>query len=490
MAAAVANQGGYPSAGMVTTHLLLPALTSIGRSDLAYQMLAKTNYPSWGYEVGIGATTPFELWNSVNSDGTVNTNQDGMNSLNHANFGACAEWFYRGILGINQLAPGFSAILVAPQVGGGLTSAQGVYDSIQGPIASAWQLTNNTLTLNVTIPANTTAEIQVPTTNAGAITESGVSAASSRGVTYVGVSNNAAVYTVGSGNYSFLSPYSVPVPPITINIATTNQTGTGTGTFYPSWTFVTTGSLIAGQLPSSMSGNFSEEAPGRSVGALTTSHSLGITLITNAGEVSSSTNYVTCGNGSGAGASLVYTLTGSTNGYMLTNITVYGGWANNGRDQQAYTVYYSTVAAPTNFIMLAVVNYTPSVASGIQSATQVTLTSPNGVLASNVAEVKFDFTSPASENGYCGYAGINVFGIASISPAAPAAMSAALLAPNSFVIDLGLLVAGRNYMIQSTTNLASGIWTTETNFVAGQSAAAFTNLISNYAETFYRVVGY
>jgi len=69
-------------------------------------------------------------------------------------------------------------------------------------------------------------------------------------------------------------------------------------------------------------------------------------------------------------------------------------------------------------------------------------------------------------------------------------MSAALLAPNSFVIDLGLLVAGRNYMIQSTTNLASGIWTTETNFVAGQSAAAFTNLISNYAETFYRVVGY
>ena len=39
--------------GMVTTHLLLPALTSIGRSDLAYQMLAKTNYPSWGFEVGL-----------------------------------------------------------------------------------------------------------------------------------------------------------------------------------------------------------------------------------------------------------------------------------------------------------------------------------------------------------------------------------------------------------------------------------------------------
>ena len=109
---------------------------------------------------------------------------------------------------------------------------------------------------------------------------------------------------------------------------------------------------------------------------------------------------MTCGNGTGpdgssAGSTIIYTLTGSTNGYNLTNITVYGGWANNGRDQQAYTVYYSTVSAPTNFIYLAVVNYNPSIASGIQSATRVTLTSSTGVLATNVAAVKFDFTSPA-----------------------------------------------------------------------------------------------
>jgi len=117
---------------MVTTHLLLPALTSIGRNDLAYQMLAKTNFPSWGFEVGVGATTIFELWNSVNADGTANVSQDAMNSFNHANFGGCAEWFYRDILGINPLAPGFTKILINPQPGGDLTSAQGSYDSIQG----------------------------------------------------------------------------------------------------------------------------------------------------------------------------------------------------------------------------------------------------------------------------------------------------------------------------------------------------------------------
>lgn len=417
LVAAVQAQNGHPSTGMNTTYMLMPTLTSIGRSDLAYQMLAKTDYPSWGYMLGLGATTIWERWNSVNADGTVNT--ESMNSLNHANFGTCAEWFYRGILGIDLLNPGFSKILINPQVGGGLTSAQGYYDSIQGRIVSAWSLTNNLLTLNLTIPANTTAQINVPTTNAAAITEGGVLAASSPGVTYVGVSNSIvsgvstntyAVYAVGSGSYVFASPFSIPTPPVPPTITTTNQTGSGSGTFYPNWTVMTNGSLIAGQPPSTALGNFSEEVPGRNINSVTTSNNLGLTLINGTTGVTCSTNYVTCGNGSGAGSTTIYTLAGAANGYTLTNITVYGGWADSGRDQQAYTVYYSTVAAPTNFISLAFVNYSPSIASGIQSATRVTLTSTTGVLAVNVAAVKFDFTSPTTPNGYCGYAAITVFG--------------------------------------------------------------------------------
>jgi alpha-L-rhamnosidase len=217
LAAAVSAQQGHPSTGMVTTHLLLPALTSIGRSDLAYQMLAKTDYPSWGLEIGVGATTITELWDSLNADGTANGNLDGMNSLNHANFGACAEWFYRGILGISQLAPGFREVLINPQPGGGLTSAQAYYDSIQGPISNAWSYSGNLFSMTVAIPPNTTAQIHVPTTNSGAITESGVPVASSPGVTFAGVSNNAAIYTVGSGSYVFSSPFSIPATPITVS---------------------------------------------------------------------------------------------------------------------------------------------------------------------------------------------------------------------------------------------------------------------------------
>jgi hypothetical protein len=195
---------------------------------------------------------------------------------------------------------------------------------------------------------------------------------------------------------------------------------------------------------------------------------------------------------------ITYTLSGSANGYDLTNITVYGGWADNGRDQQAYTVYYSKASAPTNFIALASINYNPSIAANSASATRVTLTSAAGVMAANVAAVKFDLTSPTSENGYCGYAQIAVFGtpsavfgLATIPPAVPAALNATPQTPDrNFIINVNSLVAGRNYMLQSTTDMASGIWNTETNFVATQSTVNLTNSVTTDAQKFYRIVGY
>lgn len=188
------------------------------------------------------------------------------------------------------------------------------------------------------------------------------------------------------------------------------ETGRGIGTFVPGWVVITNQSLIAGQTPSMAVGDFSLEAPGRSVNILTAGDNGALTKILGSNGYTTSTNYVTCGNGGDAGATLIYTLPGSVYGYNVTNITVYGGWADNGRDQQAYTVYYSTVASPSTFIPLAVVNNNPNVGNGIQSATRVSLSSAIGALATNVAAIKFDFTSPASENGYCGYDQITIFG--------------------------------------------------------------------------------
>ncbi len=206
--------------------------------------------------------------------------------------------------------------------------------------------------------------------------------------------------------------------PAALTVSTTNQTGAVP--FTPSWT-PTTDSLIAGISSSSSAGNFNEESQGgdRDVHSLTAGGSLTIDSV-GSPNTTCTPNYVTGGNGNGAGSSLIYTLPTSAHGYNLTNITVYSGWQDNGRDAQAYTVFYSTVADPQAFTALASVNYNPPVPGGIASANRVILSDPaGGVIAANVAAVKFDFTSPGSENGYVGYGAITVEGMAATNLTVP-----------------------------------------------------------------------
>lgn len=209
-------------------------------------------------------------------------------------------------------------------------------------------------------------------------------------------------------------------------ITTSNQHGSaGTYPFTPTWT-PAADSLIAGLTPATATGNFALDLTSRNVNSLTAGGSLSINPVAGntgpdpVGNGTTSSNYVTCGNGAGAGNTLVYTLPAATYGYNLTNITVYSGWQDNGRDGQFYTVYYSTVANPTNFVYLAVVSYNPSVPSSTPSANQVIISgATGGTIAANVAAVKFDFTFPASENGWVGYGAITVEGTAASSMATP-----------------------------------------------------------------------
>ena len=94
----------------------------------------------------------------------------------------------------------------------------------------------------------------------------------------------------------------------------------------PAWT-PASDSLIAGLVPSTASGNFSEEASGRNVNALTAGGNLTIATIANSfnSGTTAGTNYVTCGNAPGAGSTVTYTLPVSSYGYNITNITVDSG---------------------------------------------------------------------------------------------------------------------------------------------------------------------
>ena len=97
-----------------------------------------------------------------------------MNSFNHYAFGAVGEFLYSIVGGIKPASPGYQTILIQPVSGAGLAWANTRYLSTRGLISTAWTNLANSFHLDTVIPPNTTAQIYVPTTNAAAITESGV----------------------------------------------------------------------------------------------------------------------------------------------------------------------------------------------------------------------------------------------------------------------------------------------------------------------------
>jgi alpha-L-rhamnosidase len=189
--------------GFIGTPRLLPALSLAGRDDVAYRLLLTDTYPSWLFPVKNGATTMWERWNGWTPDkgfGDV-----GMNSFNHYAFGAVGEYLYGGVGGIKAATPGYKTITVKPAIGEGVAWAKTSFDSIYGPVVSNWKHETGILKLDVTIPPNTTATVYVPAKDAAAVTESGNLVSKVKGIQFLRMENNAAVYAVGSGTYQFQS---------------------------------------------------------------------------------------------------------------------------------------------------------------------------------------------------------------------------------------------------------------------------------------------
>ena len=148
--------------GFLGTPYLCHVLSRFGHSDVAYALLMQQTYPSWLYPVTMGATTIWERWDGIKPDGTFQV--PSMNSYNHYAYGAIGDWMYRNITGINEdpANPGYKHIILKPQPNDVLSYAQAELLTLFGKLASSWQIMDDTLELEVTIPANTTATLFIP----------------------------------------------------------------------------------------------------------------------------------------------------------------------------------------------------------------------------------------------------------------------------------------------------------------------------------------
>ena len=88
---------------------------------------------------------------------------------------------------------------------GDLTWVKGSYQSVSGLISTDWKLRNGVFTLDVLIPANTTASIYIPSRTERNVTESGKQINKTNGVKFIKMKKEYAIYEIGSGSYHFES---------------------------------------------------------------------------------------------------------------------------------------------------------------------------------------------------------------------------------------------------------------------------------------------
>ncbi len=155
------KENGHLVTGFVGTPYFCHALSQNGCVKEAYDLLLKEDFPSWLYQVKMGATTIWEHWDGLKPDGTMWSAD--MNSFNHYAYGAIGEWMYRVMAGLeaDEKAGGFKHAVLYPRPGGGLSFVDGRYHSIYGREAVRWEADGKEITLRVKIPANTTAEIRL-----------------------------------------------------------------------------------------------------------------------------------------------------------------------------------------------------------------------------------------------------------------------------------------------------------------------------------------
>ena len=162
------------STGFIGTTYICDMLCENGYSEKAFELLFQEEYPSWFYSIKKGATTIWEHWDGIKPNGDFWSKD--MNSYNHYAYGSIADFMYKKIGGISPLEPGYKEISIKPVMDKHLTYAKTSVETMYGKVSTDWEIENEKFVMNVEIPCNTKAHIELP---------------------------NGECFTVGSGKYSY-----------------------------------------------------------------------------------------------------------------------------------------------------------------------------------------------------------------------------------------------------------------------------------------------
>ncbi len=189
--------GNHVTAGDVGFHYVVLALMRAGRGDVLYDILTRTDPPSYGYQLARGATSLTESWNA-----------DPDESQNHFMLGHAETWLYGGLAGIriDMSRPPAERIRIAPQAVDGIQAASARYRSALGEVAVSWHKEQGRLHLEIEIPAGAAATVEILASAVAEVLENDRPLWLAHGVTGARRAGRGVIVTLGSGQYRLNAP--------------------------------------------------------------------------------------------------------------------------------------------------------------------------------------------------------------------------------------------------------------------------------------------
>lgn len=192
----IRRNNNHITAGDIGFRYVLTALAESGRSDVIYDLLARTDPPSYGAQLARGATTLTEAWDA-----------NPRKSQNHLMLGHAEAWFWQSLAGvrIDLSQPPADRITIKPSFLVEISWAAASYESVLGTVAVRWERQpQGRIRISATLPSAGT--LILPVSDPSLVREGRRSAQHAAGVENVTVSDGLAHFRLSAGEYTLEFP--------------------------------------------------------------------------------------------------------------------------------------------------------------------------------------------------------------------------------------------------------------------------------------------
>ena len=172
---------------------LLEGLYNNGESGYALKLMTSDSKRSWLNMIHVGSTMTTEAWDECYKPNLT---------WNHAWGSAPANIIPRKLMGIEPLQPGFRKIRIKPQPAD-LKKIVIEMPTIRGTVTCRWTVQNERFSLEVTIPANSTAQIWLPAASAESIQEQNMKINSVQDIHFLEKKEGYFIYETPAGHFKF-----------------------------------------------------------------------------------------------------------------------------------------------------------------------------------------------------------------------------------------------------------------------------------------------